>query len=137
MNPSTTTSPATAADRRAAWINWTAILTFFVAYFLARLLVRDAALGIPIRATLCVLPAALGAFALWRIILFARGLGDELERRVQLEAFAFAFPAGLLSSMALGFLDWSRLLNVDPWDYWFFHLPMYLLGLLIARRRYR
>lgn len=135
MNP--TTTPDTTADRRAAIINYVAILGFFASYLAARLLLRQEFVSKPLRVLLCLLPALIGGFALWRIVKFVRDISDELERRVQLEAFAFAFPAGLLSSMALGFLEWSRLLNVDPWDYWFFHIPMYLVGLLLARKRYQ
>lgn len=133
----TAPAPETAADRRAALINWSALLVFFAAYAAARLLVRHEAVPAAGRALLCVLPALAGGFALWRIVQYVRSLSDELERRIQLEAFAFAFPAGLLVSMALGFVDWSRLLHIDPWDYWFFHLPMYFLGLMFARRRYQ
>lgn len=134
---STTTSAAASTDRHPGLLNWAAILAFFASYFAARFLVRDVSIGVPLRAALCVLPAGLGALALWRVVQYARALSDELERRVQLEAFAFAFPAGLLVSMALGFLEHSRLLHVDPWDYWFFHLPMYFLGLVLAKRRYQ
>jgi hypothetical protein len=136
MTAATTPTPSSAADRRAGFINWIAIMAFFASYLAARLLVRNSDVPSLGRFLLCLLPAATGGFVVWRIVQFVRSLSDELERRIQLEAFALAFPAGTLASLALGFVDWSGLVHIAPWDYWFFHLPMYFLGLALARRRY-
>lgn len=131
------TAPSIPANpRRSAFLTGSALLAFVLTYAAARLLVRNPDLPAAGRLLLCLLPALTGGFVVWRIVQFTRSLGDELERRIQLEAFAFAFPAGLLASLALGFVDHSGLLHIDPWDYWFFHLPMYFAGLALARRRY-
>jgi hypothetical protein len=65
---------------------------------------------------------------------------DELERRIQLEALAVAFPAALLLMMGLALLERAVALSPADWSYrhtWFFLPLFYFLGLGIARRRYR
>jgi len=65
---------------------------------------------------------------------------DELERRIQLEALAIAFPVALVMSMGLGLLERAIALSPDDWSYrhtWFYLPLFYLAGLGIARGRYR
>jgi hypothetical protein len=65
---------------------------------------------------------------------------DELERKIQLEALAVAFPAAMLLMMALGLLERAVALKPEDWSYrhtWFFLPLFYFVGLGIARRRYR
>ena len=65
---------------------------------------------------------------------------DELERRIQLEALAIAFPAAVLLLMALALLERAIPLSPQNWSYrhvWSFLPLIYFAGLGIARRRYR
>ena len=65
---------------------------------------------------------------------------DELERRIQLEALALAFPAAILLLMALALLERAIPLSPLDWSYrhvWCFLPLFYFAGLGIARRRYR
>jgi len=65
---------------------------------------------------------------------------DELERKIQLEALAIAFPLSLMLVMALGLLQRVMQLNPHDWSYrhiWPFLIAFYFLGLAVARRRYR
>ncbi len=65
---------------------------------------------------------------------------DELERRIQLEALAVAFPAALTMLMGLALLERAMALSPEDWSYrhtWFFLPLFYFVGLGIARRRYR
>jgi hypothetical protein len=65
---------------------------------------------------------------------------DELERKIQLEALAVAFPAAMLLMMRLGLLERAMLLKAEDWSYrhtWFFLPLFYFVGLGVARRRYR
>jgi len=110
--------------------------------FLATYLTARFALPLPdlhpgLRVGLCVLPPAAGALFVWMILRVVRAISDELQRRIQLEALALAFPAGFLIVLLLSLFQMSGLLKPDPWDYWLFLLPMYPLGLVIANRRYR
>jgi hypothetical protein len=65
---------------------------------------------------------------------------DELERRIQLEALAIAFPGALLLIMTLGLLQLAIPLSPADWSYrhiWPFLFLFYFLGLALTRRRYR
>ena len=81
-------------------------------------------------------PMVPAAFILVAFLRFFRRM-DELQRRVHLEAFAFAFGASALLTFGYGFLE-----NVGfPHLAWFWVWPvmaaMWILGSLIATRRYR
>jgi hypothetical protein len=65
---------------------------------------------------------------------------DELQRRIQLEALAIAFPALILLLVGLGSLQRFMALSPDDWSYrhvWPFSVLFYFIGLLIAKARYR
>ena len=88
---------------------------------------------------LALLPVPFFAAFLWLLIAGVRR-ADELERRIQLEALAFAFPATVMLLMALGLLQLATELNPNDWSYrhvWAFMPLLYLGGLVLARRRYR
>jgi hypothetical protein len=85
--------------------------------------------------------APLPAFA-WFLWEFVHGVteADELERRIQLEALAVAFPLTLLLIMTLGLLQVAVPLNPDDWSYrhiWPLLYIFYVIGLMRARRRYQ
>jgi hypothetical protein len=85
-----------------------------------------------------LLPVA--PFALFLLAL-SRGIRklDELERRIQLEALALAFPLAMLLLMALGLLELAVPLSRDDWSYrhvWAMLPILYYGGLALARRRY-
>jgi len=91
-----------------------------------------------LRLALAFLPVPVFAAALWQFTAAIRG-ADELERRIQLEALALAFPLGLLLLTTLGLVQRAVELNFQDWSYihvshMFFML--YLLGVFVARRRY-
>jgi nicotinamide riboside transporter PnuC len=78
-----------------------------------------------------------GAF-LWHFIRDARH-GDELEKQVQLEALAVAFPLCFLGAMCLGLLQLVSPLSPENWSYRHvvpFFFIFYLVGLVLAKRRY-
>ena len=65
---------------------------------------------------------------------------DELERRIQLEALALAYPLILLLLLTLGLLDLVIDLNPQDWSYRHlgpFVILFYVIGLLFSTRRYR
>jgi hypothetical protein len=77
----------------------------------------------------------------WLIHWIVRGIRtlDELEKRIQLEALALAFPAALVIVFTAGLLDLAGFHGEGNWD-----LPRllpllllpYWLGMFLARRRY-
>ncbi|HET6761580.1 MAG TPA: hypothetical protein VFH13_05740, partial [Gemmatimonadaceae bacterium] len=65
---------------------------------------------------------------------------DELQRRIQLEALALAYPLTLLLVMTLGLLQLVIELNAADWSYrhlYPFVILFYVLGLWMSVRRYR
>lgn len=76
---------------------------------------------------------------LWKFIGAMRE-ADELERRIQLEALAIAYPLAIVLIMLLALVQLAMPLNPNDWSYrhvWPF-LPMFWLGgQAIARRRYQ
>ncbi len=65
---------------------------------------------------------------------------DELQRRIQLEALAFAYPLTLLLLMTLGLLQLVIDLNPADWSYrhvWQFVIVFYLFGIGMSVRRYQ
>ena len=90
------------------------------------------------RLALAFLPTPLFAFFLWKFVTGMRS-ADELERRIQLEALAVAFPLGVLLLTTLGLVQRAVELNFQDWSYnhvWPYFVLFYLIGLTIARRRY-
>lgn len=64
---------------------------------------------------------------------------DELERRIQLEALALAFPLMAVLLMTLGLLDVAVGLNPDDWSIrhvWLMMPMLYYFSLWRAKRRY-
>ena len=65
---------------------------------------------------------------------------DELERRIELEALAFAFPITVVLLMTLGLMELAMPLNRDDWSYrhvWALMPTLYFIGLWRAKRRYQ
>ena len=115
-----------------------ALYTWGALYFGARALVDVT--DVPTARVLISL-APLPAF-LWFLRDFIRGLRglDELERRIQLEALAVAFPLTMVLMMTLGLVQVAVPLSLDDWSYrhlWPLMFVFYLVGLTLARRRYQ
>ena len=66
--------------------------------------------------------------------------GDELFRRMHLEALAVAFPLTITLLMVLGLLELAIGLNRDDWSYrhvWQIVVLFWLVGWIIAVRKYK
>lgn len=75
---------------------------------------------------------------LWQFFKIIRH-GDELERQVQLEALALAFPLTVLGLMKLSLFQMIAPLSIENWSYRHllpFVFVAYFVGLFLARRRY-
>lgn len=108
-------------------------------YFIARGVLALDALSPLVRTGVALLPIPFFAWWLWT---WMKGVSemDELERRVELEALAFAFPVAVVVLMTLGLLDVARPLN--PADgsirhVWLMMPLLYYAGLWRAKRRYQ
>jgi hypothetical protein len=115
------------------------LIIWLVAYFAVRGTL-EAMPDLPRGARLAMsfIPTPLFALFLWN---FVRGIrtADELERRIQLEALAIAFPLGLVLLTTLGLVQRAVDLSFQDWSYnhvWPMFAMFYLAGMAIARKRY-
>lgn len=131
--PHETTSPSSPVlSRPGPWV-----AAWFATWFAARAILESSAPGW-VRIAAALAPAPFAGMALLTLIRSARGL-DELEKRIQLEALAFAFVLAVLLLMTLGLMELAVTLNRDDWSYrhvWAMLPLLYFGGLVLARRRY-
>ena len=114
------------------------VAAWFAAWVGARAVLESPSVPTWARVAAALAPAPLAGVALLSIIRGAREL-DELEKRIQLEALAFAFVLSLLLIMTLGLMELAITLNRDDWSYrhvWAMMPLLYLGGLIVARKRY-
>ena len=108
-------------------------------YLLSRGLLELTIPSTALRVAIALLPTPFFVYYLWT---WMKGVSemDELERRIELEALGFAFPAAVVVLMTLGLLDVAITLN--PGDFSLRHvwvmMPMlYYIGLWRAAKRYQ
>ena len=80
-------------------------------------------------------------FFVWFLWTWMKGVSqmDELERRIELEALAFAFPLAVVLLMTLGLIELAINLSPDDSSYrhvWAMMPLLYYIGLWRAKRRY-
>jgi hypothetical protein len=120
------------------WFGVTAVL-FVVSYLAARLGVEAFPSGSPLKLVSALLPIVPYLLFLGAMVRGAREL-DELQRRCQLEALAFAFLTFMVVMMTLGLLELAIVLPPEDFSYrhvWAMMPVLYFLGLARAQRRYR
>jgi hypothetical protein len=81
-------------------------------------------------------------FFVWWLWTWTKGVSkmDELERRIELEALAFAFPLTVILLMTLGLLDIAVPLDADDFSLrhvWAMLPMLYYIGLWRATGRYK
>jgi hypothetical protein len=121
-------------SRSAGW----SVALWLVLFFVARFALELEGLSTTVRVLIALLPLPAFAWFLWAFVT-SIGEADELERRIQLEALAVAFPFTLLLVMTLGLLQIAIPLSPDDWSYrhiWPLIYVFYLVGLMRARKRY-
>jgi len=117
----------------------TAGLLWVSIYLMARgLLAMDIGSSL-VRGAIALAPVP---FFVWYLLTWTRGLQhmDELQRRIELEALGFAFPAALVLLMTLGLLDVAITLNPDDFSLrhiWAMLPLLYYVGLWRAKARYQ
>ncbi len=126
-------TPTPLLGRPSLWV-----AAWFAAWVGARIVLESPSVPTWARVAAALAPTPIGGIALLTIIRGAREL-DELEKRIQLEALAFAFVLALLLIMTLGLMELAITLNRDDWSYrhvWPMLFMLYFGGLILARKRY-
>jgi hypothetical protein len=108
-------------------------------YLLSRGLLELTIESAPLRVAIALLPTPFFIYYLWT---WMKGVSemDELERRIELEALGFAFPAAIVFLMTIGLLDLAITLNPDDWSLhhvWLIMPLFYYAGLWRAKKRYQ
>jgi hypothetical protein len=89
----------------------------------------------PWRLIVAVTPVLPALYTMMAFIYYLSCL-DELQRRIHLEAIAFAFGGTAIVTFGYGFLENAGLPHLS-WHYvWPFMTFLWAIGLLIANRRY-
>ncbi|MBK6316113.1 MAG: hypothetical protein IPF53_17920 [Blastocatellia bacterium] len=133
------TSQAKSSDRAQTIRLAIAALSWFVAYFVARVLLKDSEAATWVRVAVALMPVPFFVATLIFVVRGARDL-DELQRRIQLEALAIAFLVTMVFLMTLGLLQRAISLPFEDWSYlhvWPYLPVFYFGGIVIASRRYR
>jgi hypothetical protein len=117
--------------RLGVWFSAAAALAFA-----SSLLVRTLSMPVGLKYAVMLLPAP----ALVGLILSVRRMSDrldELQRRIQLEAFAAAFGVAMIGFIAYGQLNILGVLGPEDWIFpWLAVYIGYFYGLQSARKRY-
>lgn len=114
-------------------------LAWLLVYVLTRRLLEDEQLSQGWRILVALAPLLPFAFFLVLTLTGIRAL-DELQRRIQLEALAIAFPLAILFFMMLGLLELAIPLSPQDWSYrhtWSYLPLFYFIGLAFASKRYQ
>ena len=93
-----------------------------------------------VRIPVVLVPVVLFAWFIFQQRRLTVEAADELEQRIQLEALSIAYPLTFLLIVLLGQLERVVTLNPEDWDYshiWPFVFIFYLVGLMLARKRYQ
>jgi hypothetical protein len=111
---------------------------FVLAYFAAAAVLKAVDLSAPARVAVTLIPLIAFLWFLLVEVRLVRGL-DELERRIQLEALALAYPTAIVLFLVFGLLD--RAGFIVPGferirDLALLALIPYPVGLVIAKKRY-
>jgi hypothetical protein len=118
--------------RIGVWFSIAAVLAFG-----SSLLVRLVAMPGPLRMAVALLPLP----AVIGLVLAVRRAGDgldELQRRVQLEAFAIAFGVATVGFIVYGQLSVAGVLGPEDWIFpWLAIYFGYFYGVQSARKRYQ
>jgi len=112
---------------------------FLLTYLAARIGIEVFPPGSPLRVASALLPVAPFGWFLVDMVRGVRAL-DELQRRIHLEALAFAFLVFMLVMMTLGLLELAIQLPPEDLAYrhvWALMPLLYYFGMWRAQRRYR
>ncbi len=90
----------------------------------------------PWRDLIALSPMIPAATLAWVILRELRRM-DELQRRIQLEALGFSFAGTAILTFSYGFLEGLGYPRLSMFSVWPILAVLWIVGLVIARRRYQ
>ncbi len=112
------------------------LVVYVVLLAVSALLLKDDGLADSLwRLPVALLPLPAGAYFIYLEVRRYQHL-DEYWQRVHLTALAIAFLGSALVAFTLGFLENAGMAKQSGFIYFLVMITLYVLGLLIARRRY-
>jgi hypothetical protein len=121
---------------RALWKTWVLWVSLWVVSFVAITIAFEVeALPRGLGVVAALANGLLGVVAVWSYFRLLRG-GDELERKIQVEALALGFGAGAVGMMAYRLLERGGAPRLDINDALLVMLLAYGVGVFLARRHY-
>jgi len=111
---------------------------WLLAWLASRAMLMTLSLTPTLTVAVSLLPLPFFLVFLWRFMHHMRH-SDELQRRIQLEALAIAFPMTVVMLMTAGLLQTAGIDPTGGWSLtgiWMYAGALYLIGRAIAQRRY-
>jgi len=99
-------------------------------------LVTHVAVARPWRDVIALSPMLPAAAMAWVILRELRRM-DELQRRIQLEALGFSFAGTAILTFSYGFLEGLGYPKLSMFSVWPILAVLWVVGLVLARRRYQ
>ena len=99
-------------------------------------LLSHVAIAAPWRDVIALSPMLAGLAMPWVVLRELRRM-DELQMRIQLEALGFSFAGTALLTFSYGFLEGLGYPRLSMFDVWPVMAVLWLIGLVLARRRYQ
>jgi Na+/melibiose symporter-like transporter len=118
------------------YISMSVSLVLYAVALVVSLLCLKAGVEGPWKYVVATLPVWPALGIPWAVVRFCREM-DELQLRVQLEGLAFAFAASAIATFTYGFLQNAGLPEVSWIWVWPVMGSSWIVGVLVARWRYR
>ena len=99
-------------------------------------LLQHAALASPWRDAVALSPMVAAVAIPWIVLREMRRM-DELQVRIQFEALGFAFAGTAILTFSYGFLEGLGYPKLSMFTVWPILAVLWVVGLVLARRRYR
>ena len=99
-------------------------------------LLKHVAIAAPWRDLIAVSPMLAAVVMPWVVLRELRRM-DELQMRIQLEALGFSFAGTAILTFSYGFLEGLGYPRLSMFNVWPVMAVLWIVGLLLARRRYQ
>ena len=122
--------------RRYLFEFWIAMGAYILLVVVSAILMRYVSPHSPLTVALALLPMVPACAVAWTVVRHLRRI-DEMQRQVQLEALGLAFAGTALITFGYGFLETVGFWKLSMFWVWPVMAVLWIVGKLVAERRYR